>query len=210
MKRQKIIKLFTSYLNDNVLIIFAGNNICKEAYLYDRPGNFYFEDETGIGLSLALGIAMCTDKRVFVFCDDYYFLKELSSSVHMAVSKCRNIFLVVLISGEYQHTGHNPTVFNEINAPKTLMFGAGFLINDYTKHFSDVATSKSVKKMLPNLYGPLFIAIYIDLGENNKAVAVGLTITERVERLADFLSTTDTSLYEPKEINYTFEGEEGK
>lgn len=210
MKRQSVIKLFTSYLKDNDLAIFAGNNICKEANLYDRKGNFYVEDETGIGLSLALGVAMCTDKRVFVFCDDFYFLKELSASIHIAVSKCKNIFLVVLISGEYQHTGHNPTIFNEINAPKTVMFGAGFLINDYTKHFKDVATSKSVKGILSNSYGPLFVAIYVDLGENKKAGEIGLTVTERVERLADFLLIKGTSSYVPQTIKYTFEGEEGK
>ena len=193
MRRQKIIKLFTSYLKDNDLAIFAGNNICKEANLYDRKGNFYFEDETGIGLSLALGIAMCTKKRVFIFCDDYYFLKELSASVHMAVSRCKNIFLVVLVSGEYQHTGHNPTIFDEINAPKTVMFGAGFLINDYTKHFNNVQSSKEVKGILKNLYGPVVIMINVDLGENKKAGEIDLTKLQQVERLGVFLSTKESS-----------------
>lgn len=205
MKRQTVIKLFTSYLKENDLAIFAGNNICREANLYDRKGNFYVKDETGIGLSLALGIAMCTDKRVFIFCDDYYFLKELGSSIHMGVSKCKNIFLVVFVSGEYQHTGgHNPTIFNEINAVKTIMFGAGFLINDYTKHFSNIQSAKEVKGILDTLYGPLFIMINVDLGENKKAGEVNLTKVQQVERLGTFLSGEGTSLLSPREINFSF------
>jgi hypothetical protein len=207
MKRQSIVKLFSGYLKNNDLAIFAGNNICREAYLYDRPGNFYVEDETGIGISLALGMAMCTDKRVFIFCDDYYFLKRLGSSIHIALSKCRNIFLVVLASGEYQYSGHNPTIFNEINAVKTMMFGAGFIINDYTKHFNDVHRDKIVKNMLNNLYGPLFVVIYVDLGENKKAGKVDLTVVEKVKRLTTFLSTKGTSLYMPQDINFSFKGE---
>ena len=210
MKRQQVIKLFTSYLEKDDLVIFAGNNICKEGYLYDRPGNFYFEDETGMGLSLALGIVMCTDKRVFIFCDDYYFLKDLSSSVHIALSGCRNIFLVVLTSGEYQYSGHNPTIFKEINSVKSVMFGAGFLINDYTKYFKDVYSSKVVKGYLNNLYGPLFVVIYIDLGENKKVGEIKLTIEERLKRLTKFLSMEGTSMYMAREIEFTFEGEEKK
>lgn len=207
MKRQSIIKLFTSYLNDNDLAIFAGNNICKEAFLHDRKGNFYIEDEIGIGISLALGIAMCTDKRVFIFCDDFYFLKELSASMQIALSKCKNIFLVILVSGEYQHTGRNPTIFNEIAAPKTVLFGMGFLINDYTKHFSSIQTSKSVKSILKNLYGPVAILIYVNLGENKKVDKIGLTVMERMKRLTEFLSVEGTSSYIPQDANFTFENE---
>lgn len=208
MKRQSVVKLFSSYLKENDLAIFAGNNICKEAYLYDRKGNFYVEDETGIGLPLALGMAMCTDKRVFIFCDDYYFLKELSASVHIALSKCKNIFLVVLVSGEYQHTGHNPTIFNEINAVKTIMFGAGFLINDYTKHFSSVQSAKEIKNILKNLYGPLFTVINVDLGENRKVNEIDLTKLQQTERLTSFLSTKGSSLYTAQGVNFSFAGEE--
>ena len=209
MKRQNIIKLFSSYLEDNDLAVFAGNNICKEAFLYDRKGNFYVEDETGIGLSLALGMAMCTDKRVFIFCDDYYFLKELSVSVHIALSRCKNIFLVIMASGEYQYSGgHNPTIFNEINAPKTVLFGMGFIINDYTKHFSNVHSAKEVKNILKSLYGPIAIVIYVDLGENKKVGEITLTNEERVGRLTTFLSDKGTSLPASEEINFSFEKED--
>ena len=194
MKRYNVIKLFSSYLKENDLAIFAGTNIGKEAYLNDREGNFYIEDETGVGISLALGIALNTDKRVFLFCDDYYFIKDLSAVLHVSLSKRTNLFLVVLNSGEYQYSGHNPTIFRSIIAFKGLMFNAGFLVNDYTRHFSNVQSSKGAKNLLENLHGPVFIVIDIDLGENKNIDKIDLTTEEKLERLTSFLSKEGTSL----------------
>lgn len=194
MKRYNVIKLFSSYLKENDLAIFAGTNICKEAYLNDREGNFYMEEETGVGISLALGIALNTDKRVFLFCDDYYFIKDLSATLHVSLSKCTNLFLVVLNSGEYQYSGHNPTIFRSIIAFKGLMFNAGFLVNDYTRHFSNIQNSKGAKNLLENLHGPVFIVIDIALGENKNIDKIDLTIEEKLERLTSFLSKEGTSL----------------
>ena len=193
MKRLKIIKLFSSYLRDSDLAIFAGGGICKEACLYDRPGNFYSEDETGIVLSLALGIAMNTDKRVFIFCDDYYFIKNLGASIHIAVSRCKNVFIVVLVSGIYQDRGKNPTIFDSISAYKTMLFGAGFLINDYTKHFSTVSSSKGAQNLLKTLYGPVFISIHVGSEISEEVGEINLTVEERLKRLTTFLLTEDTS-----------------
>ena len=205
MKRLKIIKLFSSYLKDNDLAIFAGSFICKEAYLYDRPGNFYFEDETGIGLSLVLGIAMSTDKRVFVFCDDYYFIKDLGASLQLAISRCKNIILVVLVSGVYRDHGKNPTIFNSIPVYKTMMFGAGFITNDYTKHFSTVSSSKGAKSLLKNLYGPIFISIHVGLEESKGVGEINLTIEERLERLTTFLATKPISTSVDSPIVFSFD-----
>lgn len=204
MKRYNVIKLFSSYLKENDLIIFAGTNICKEAYLNDREGNFYIEDETGLGLSLALGIALNTDKRVFLLCDDYYFIKDLSAVLQAALSKCTNLFLVVLNSGEYQYSGHNTTTFRSIPAFKTVMFGAGFLINDYTRHFSNVHSAKGAKNLLKNLHGPVVIVIDIDLGENKNIDKINLTTEERLERLTTFLSKEGTSLVVYDNFDFSF------
>lgn len=206
MKRYKVIKLFSSYLKDNDLAIFAGTNICKEAYLNDTDRNFYIEDETGIGFSLALGIALNTDKRVFLFCDDYYFIKELSAVMHISLSRCKNLFLVILNSGEYQYSGNNPTIFNDLPAVKTIMFGAGFLINDYTKHFSNAYEAKGVINLLKNLHGPIFIVIDINLGENKNIDEIDLTIKEKLERLTTFLSKEGTSLIVYDNFDFSFGG----
>jgi len=187
MKRRTVVRLFLSYLNQTDIAIFVGTEICKEAYLYDRKRNIYIEEESGIGIAIATGLAMCTDKLVYVFCEDYYFLKEMAASVHMALSGCKNVYLVVLVSGEYQSSGHNSTIFNNINAPKSMMFNAGFLINDYTSHFKDVHGSKEIRHMLTYLKGPLFATINIDLGKDNKMDAVGITIEEQRNRLKEYL-----------------------
>lgn len=194
MKRYNVIKLFSSYLKSNDVAIFAGNTICREAYLNDREGNFYIEDETGVGLSLVLGIALNTDKRVFLFCDDYYFIKDLSAVLQASLSKCTNLFLVVLNSGEYQYSGHNLTIFRSIITFKGIMYNAGFLVNDYTRHFSNTQSAKGAKNLLENLHGPVFIIIDIDLGENKNIDKIDLTTEEKLERLTSFLSKEGTSL----------------
>ena len=204
MKRYNVIKLFSSYLKENDLAVFAGTNICKETYLNDTDRNFYIEDETGIGLSLALGIALSTDKRVFLFCDDYYFIKELSAAINIALTRCQNLFLVVLNSGEYQYSGNNPTIFNDIPAFKTIMFGTGFLINDYTKHFSNVREAKGVINLLENLHGPIFIVININLGENKNMDEIDLTTEEKLERLTASLSKEGTSLIVHDNFSFSF------
>lgn len=194
MKRYNVIKLFSSYLKEDDLAIFAGTNICREAYLNDREGNFYIEEETGVGISLALGIALNTDKRVFLFCDDYYFIKDLSVVLHVSLSKRTNLFLVVLNSGEYQYSGHNPTIFRSIITFKGIMYNTGVLVNDYTRHFNNVKSSKGAKNLLKNLHGPVFIVIDIDLGENKNIDKIDLTTEEKLERLTSFLSKEGTSL----------------
>ena len=205
MKRYNVVKLFSSYLKKDDLIIFAGINICKEAYLNDREGNFYIEDETGIGISLALGVALNTEKRVFLLCDDYYFIKDLSAVLQASLSGCKNLFLVVLNSGEYQYSGHNPTTFRSIPAFKTIMFGAGFLINDYTRHFSSAQRAKGAKNLLENLHGPVFIVVDIDIGENKNINKIDLTTKEKLERLTTFLSKEGTSLKVYDNFDFSFD-----
>lgn len=189
MKRHGVVKLFSSYLNEDDLAVFAGKDICGDAYLYDRQGNFYMDEESGIGIPMAFGMSMGTEKRVFVFCEDYYFLKNLSTAMHIGVSRCKNIFLIILVSGEYQYSGANPTIFNEISSVKALMFNAGFMINDYTKHFSTVQSSKGIKQILAYIQSPLFAVININLGKSNKMCDVGLTMVEQRKRLTNYLAS---------------------
>ena len=188
MKRHGVIKLFSGYLNEDDLAVFAGGDICRDAYAYDRKGNFYIDEESGIGIAMALGISMGTDKRVFIFCEDYYFLKEIAASIHIGVSRCKNIFLIVLVSGEYQYSGSNPTIFNEIGSVKALMFNSGFMINDYTKHFNTIQSSRGIKQVLTYMQSPLFAVININLGKSNKMRDVDLTMIEQCKRLTSYLA----------------------
>ena len=68
MKRYSVLRYFMkNILEESDVAILTGREMCKEAYQYDRPGNLYIYDDFGLTVSLATGVAMATDKRVFVF-----------------------------------------------------------------------------------------------------------------------------------------------
>jgi len=79
MKRYTGIRVLTQALMDSDIGIFIGKDLCKEAYPYrQHESNLYFPDTKEGLLSVSLGMAMCTDKRIFVFCEDHYAIRNMS------------------------------------------------------------------------------------------------------------------------------------
>ena len=164
MKRKTVIKTILSCLKDNDIVIFLGSGLSKEAYNYDRDGNFYIQDNNSNGLSIALGIAMNTDKRVFVFCNDSDLLKNINHMINISVSSCKNIFIVILNSGKYQESGGQSTVFNSISAPKGVLFSMGFLVFDYTNYLKNKSSLKELGQLIERGVGPISIFIKVTPG----------------------------------------------
>jgi len=167
MKSKKVIQTMLSCIKDNDVVIFSGDELCKEAYEYYRDGNFYIRDNNCNGLSLALGIAMNTNKRVFVFCTDSDLIKNISYMLNIAVSKCKNIFVVVLVSGKYQESGGQVNIFDSISSPKNLLFSMGFLVFDYTFHLKNKGTVKELKQLIERSIGPVVSIIKVTGGLSN-------------------------------------------
>jgi hypothetical protein len=158
-----VIKEFLKCLNNNDIVLFSGSEMCKEAFQYDRKGNFYIIDTPEIVSSIALGIAMNTNKRVFVFIDDEYFLKDMSVSAQMAVSNCINTFYIILNSGCYQSSGFQPTIFRGIAGVKSFLYGLGFIVHDFSKYFEE-KKFVDLADFVGNIKGPMAILIEIDKG----------------------------------------------
>lgn len=199
MKRYSIIKIFLSCLKDNDIVIFSGNNLSKEAYQFDREGNFYIDSVDEIAQSIALGVAMSTDKRVFLICEDSTFLKDFGCAAQTAVSKCKNIFYVILNSGYYQDEGKQPTIFNEISGIKGVLFNLGFVVHDYTLYFKNKESVAYMKNIINTIRGPLTIIIKIDIGVKNKLDNIKHSKVELKNRLHNFLTIREdgTSLFAP-------------
>jgi len=162
MKRFTLSRLFLSLLNDEDIVIIAGKSLCEEAYRYDKKGYFYIKRSNGIASSVALGIAMNTDKRVFILCSDYDFLKEMGSVPQIAVSKCTNIFYVLFNEGIYSDDGGGPTIYREMSAAISIFFNCGFTFNDYSDYFYKKGSMKTLKNSLDRAKGPRVINIYVD------------------------------------------------
>lgn len=195
MKDDIALKHFISYLKENDVIIFAGEGMCNKCRSYEGKGRVFLMDKKGLGLGLALGVAMTTKKRVFLFCEDHYFIRSLSSVSHMAVSKCTNLFVVLFVNNTYSFVGDYPTIFSSLSAPKSMLFYMGFITHDYTKHFRTVAESKGLKRTLPSIKGPLVITIRMESSEVEKDLKLKNDFNSFREFVMD--EQIGTSMHEP-------------
>jgi hypothetical protein len=157
MKRHGMVKLFNTTMDNGDIGIFIGDSLCKEAYSCHRPGNLYLSSYDDV-FSLGLGIAMNNDRRVFIFCDDTYLLKNMTDVFHIGVSKCKNIFIVIFISGTYSESIKNPTIFKSVRSIIGVLFNIGFSVHDYKLHFKNIRNPvKEIKSAWKNIIGPLIV-----------------------------------------------------
>lgn len=164
MKRYSVIRVFSKALSDDDVGIFIGDGICKEAFQYDRQNNFYTNSYDNM-LGFSLGVALGVSDRVFVFCDDSYFIRNVSEAMHIAVSKCNNIYLIVLVSGYYMDIDRFPTIYNSVVAPSSMMFDMGFLTHNYTRHFNKLKNpQKEISSILDKTRGPMVGIVEVDFG----------------------------------------------
>lgn len=199
MKRYKVVKDFIACLNDNDIAIFAGEELSKEAFQYDRDGNFYVLDSPGLAVPLALGMAMNTDKRIFIFTGDGDFLMELGAYAQTAVSRCKNIFCVILDNDCYQSAGGPPTIFRSLNSVTGVLFNLGLTFFNYTPHFKGRVSIPNMSKKMNNLVGPASILIEVEKGLKKGLENVDISKEELKDRTSRFLEDREigTSMYAP-------------
>lgn len=199
MKRYKAVKDFIACLNDNDVAIFSGADLSREAYQYDRDGNFYILDSPGTAASIALGIAMNTRKRVFIFAGDGNFLMELGAYAQTAASRCKNIFCVILDNDCYQSAGGPPTIFRSLNSVTGVLFNLGLTFFNYTKHFKGRVPIKHMSKKIDSLVGPVAMLIEVDKGLKNNIKDVDISKKDLRDRISEFINDLEsgTSMYVP-------------
>jgi len=181
MKRYTALRILSSCLEDNDVALFSGKGVCAEAFKYHRPGNFYL-NEVKSPAAVAIGLANGTDKRVFIFCEDYKLLEDLSAAGQMAVSKCNNIFYIVLVSGQY--TSNMPTIFNSLIAPKGMLFNMGFIVHNYDSQFNITKSAKEIKAIWSTAKGPLAAFVSV-AGSSETFNAVENDVTKFSEFVKD-------------------------
>ena len=196
MKRYTVIKHFVTALQDNDAAIFSGREMCKEAYQFDRPGNFYIDEPYSVAAAFALGAAMCTDKRVFVFVGEGDLLRELAVTSQIAASKCENIYLVVLDNDAYQTVGKLPNLMGSMKSKRGIMYNMGLAVFDFTVYTRRGEFDK-MSDFIKNLRGPVVLFLDVDLGVRRNLPEVDVDKEEMRDKLTKFLQNkeTGTSLY---------------
>jgi hypothetical protein len=197
MTKKNIIKQYISFLTKNDIIIFAGKSICQEASKYSDLNILCLDDDCGYGLSIAFGIAMSTKKRVCIICDDYYLLKDVGAVVHMGISKLKNLFIIIIRDGYYPFVQNMPTIESNIPNFKGLLFGSGFLINDYSHYFKTQTLAKTIKSWVTVMKGPL--ALFIDFDKKKEIEEchdkTDYNVVEQIVKLKTIINDEITSLF---------------
>ncbi len=208
MKRYSVIKNFTGLLKDNDIVIFSGQDMCMEAYQYDKPGYFYINNTFGISVSFALGIALSTDKRVFVFVGEGDLLRELAVLGQVAVSKCKNMFIIILDNGVYQSSGNQPNIFSSFMSKKGFIYNLGCFVHDFTTHFKNKYFTE-IQSAVDRIRGPMIILMDVDKGVKKMASNYKLTAVKQKNRFMKFVRNKElgTDLFTPPSFITTLKDE---
>jgi hypothetical protein len=201
MKRYTAIKNLLNLLHDNDILIFSGPDICKEAYEYDKPNHFYINDTQGVAASVGLGLAMCTDKRVFTFIGEGELLRDLGILTQLGSSRCENMFLIVLDNACYQAAGGHPSIFDNVISKKGLVYNAGSKVVDFTKHFRD-RIFKNLKNRFDTLLGPITILLDVDKGLKKDLPEIEIDYLKQKDRIKELVSNTElkSALFIPPQL----------
>lgn len=166
MKRFTAVRILTQALNDSDVAIYIGRDICKEAAPYiEGPNTVFFDDGVDYLISFALGLTMATDKKVFIFCEDQYFIRNMSELMQAGVSKCKNLFFILFVNGRYTSVDSAPLIFDSVNSRHGILYNMGFLVHDYTKHFKNTRNPiKDIREFWRRARGPVTILLHTDKG----------------------------------------------
>lgn len=161
MRLSSVLKHTLPLFKDNDIILFVGNNIVTEALNYKKDNYFYLKDSCSPA-AFATGIAMCTDKRIFVLCSSEIVLQDLAAMTQAAVSGCKNLFFIVLDTGTYDVSNKRTTIFRSIRTHRNLFFGMGFTVYDYNVYYKNIQSIKQIRKSFEYMLGPLVVLLEID------------------------------------------------
>jgi hypothetical protein len=196
MKRYSIIKSMLKVLHENDILIFSGPELCKEANEHHADNHFYLNDFIGMAIPIGLGMAMCTDKRVFVFVGEGELLRDLNVLPQIGASKCRNMFLVVLANGGYQASGSDPNVFDGLLSKKGFIYNANIKVLEFTRHFRDRKLN-ILKNRFERLTGPTAILLTLDRGNKKSLEDINIDFEEQKNKISSLIAdlSKETALY---------------
>ncbi len=183
MNRQEAIAIILSKVKQKDAVISTTGMISREAaQAQDRQGNFYMIGSMGLASSFALGVALNSQKRVFILEGDGSALMDLGTLANIAAAKVKNLIHIVLDNQTYQSTGDQPTISRQVSLEKVA------LACGYRKVFKINDTSR-LAALMSNLpeSGPVFILIKVAGKSPYPAKRVGLAPDKITVRMINFL-----------------------
>jgi hypothetical protein len=116
MNKVEAIKALGAVLRPDDLVVCCNGMIGRELYTYaERPQNFYMIGSMGLGLSIALGLALARPKRRVVSLDgDGNVLMGMNALASVGHERPANLWHVVLDNQSHASTGGQRTISGEI------------------------------------------------------------------------------------------------
>lgn len=184
MNRRRIFSGFTKILPKDVVIFCIGKELISEAKFETFGGVCYFDDLSVDYLAIALGIAMASKKRIFLFCEDSYLMRYINTVAQISVSGCTNMYVMVFRTSVYSNNLYIPSLAKTIRSLKATLFNLGVLVHDYTIYFESANSVTKLKGILIKSLGPLVALIDVD---NKRLYGDGGSVSDNISKLCDFV-----------------------
>ena len=156
------------------------------------------ENYPGMSVSFAIGLALSTNKRVFVFVGEGDLLRELSVVGQAAVSACTNLFIIILDNDCYQDAGNLPTMFNSFLSRRGIFFNFGCMVHDFTANIKNRYLVE-LRAAVERIRGPMVILVSVDKGTKRNLSQSEVLSEDKMSALKEFVrdESLESALYEP-------------
>jgi hypothetical protein len=185
MNRRRVFSGFSKILSEDDVVFCIGKAIISESKFDSFGGVCYFDDLSVDYFAIALGMSMGLKKRVFLFCEDSYFIRYINTMVQISVSGCTNFYVIILNTGIYTNDLKTPSLAKSIRSIKGTLFNMGVLVHDYSIYFDNAQGVNKLKAILNKSLGPLVALIKID---NKRLYGNDIKISNDLDSLRLFIS----------------------
>ena len=186
LTREDAIQMVTSYLNNDDLVISTTGKTSRELFEFREKNNYGHGNDfltvgsMGHSSSIALGVALYSDKKIFCFDGDGSILMHMGSLGVIGNKKPKNFYHVMFNNSAHESVGGLPTVMSSINVTQ-MVLSCGY------NEIFNAANSDELKEILPkfvNSKGPVFLNIDVDISSRNN---LGRPTTNPIENKKEFI-----------------------
>lgn len=162
MTRCKFFNELNKIFKKDDIVFCIGDLLALENKLNENFCVYKSRDTSIDYLSVALGVAMSCDRRVFFICEDSYFMSVFNSVLQASISKCSNLYIFLVRSNLYSLNMTQLTLTSSLRSLKGTLFNLGFLVHDYTPYFNSNKSVRQLESIIMSSIGPLVGIIEID------------------------------------------------
>ena len=165
LTREQAIQTIVDYLTEEDIVISTTGKSSRELFEYRETLNqghgndFLTVGSMGHSSSIALGVALNTDKRVFCFDGDGALLMHMGAVALIGSKKPKNFYHVMFNNSAHESVGGLPTIMNMIEIEDLVVSCGYYKVYNARNH-------EELKEILPLFIkdnGPVFLTIDVDI-----------------------------------------------